>query len=326
MKLVIDAHILAKAFCLKDRECLKLTRELKRMVEITRSPLKIPKPRQSLKIFLSYKNIDEDRIWVEDTCKQLEASGHNVWCDSIRLLGGDRWEDIIVREINDADLFFAFLSEKAVKLEGCHHWEHSIALERQRKQPEGVRYVVPLVLGDFEIPTKFKQIHGVDMAGSDCWTKLEAVIDAKVEYVAEVANREAEKNLLYLCEDKTNGKSEVCKRYRRVCSDNLKVLEKWEKEVRKSGGFIQKPNVLSEGDIKKLRSLACRDVADEVFVGIARRSKADMVSELSSSGKCLNEHTGFACPTLEYMEGTLGIEVLSVSEAINRLQKIETTV
>jgi hypothetical protein len=97
-----------------------------------------------LKIFISYSHKDEDwRNLLAAHLAPLERAGLvQVWHDR-KLLGGDRFDDVIAGELNEADLVLLLVSADFINSEYCYGKELEQALLRER---QGTARVLPVIL------------------------------------------------------------------------------------------------------------------------------------------------------------------------------------
>lgn len=97
-----------------------------------------------LKVFVSYSHKDEDwRRLLATHLKPLERSGLiQVWHDR-KLLGGDRFDDVIDGRLEEADLVLLLVSADFINSDYCYGRELTRALERERN---GQTRVLPVIL------------------------------------------------------------------------------------------------------------------------------------------------------------------------------------
>jgi hypothetical protein len=76
---------------------------------------------------------------------------YKVWLDRKRLKGGDQWHFEIEEAIKRAALFLSCISFTSINNEGVHNEECGQALIRQRRQPLGRGFIIPVRLQQ-EVP------------------------------------------------------------------------------------------------------------------------------------------------------------------------------
>ncbi len=86
------------------------------------------------RVFISY--VRENSNEVQRLVHALEAREVDVWFDQTHLEVGDRWPDVIRREIAEGDFFIAcFSAELMNRTEGFVFEELTQAIERLRRRP-----------------------------------------------------------------------------------------------------------------------------------------------------------------------------------------------
>ncbi len=121
------------------------------------------------RVFISY--VRENCDTVQRLVQALEARGVDVWFDQTHLEVGDRWPDVIRREIAEGDFFIAcFSAELMNRTEGFVFEELTQAIERLRRRPTDKPWLLPVLLSDCEIPDRdigagatLRSIHHVEL-------------------------------------------------------------------------------------------------------------------------------------------------------------------
>lgn len=103
-----------------------------------------PASRPPIRVFFSYSHQDDKhRLRLEKALKLLEHQGLvDTWSDR-KLLGGDRWEEGIERELEQADLILFLVSDDFIASEFIWGKEMTRALEREKA---GEARVVPVIV------------------------------------------------------------------------------------------------------------------------------------------------------------------------------------
>jgi hypothetical protein len=104
-------------------------------------------------IFVSYAR--EDLNFAQKLAKALEAQGWSVWWDR-RIKSGDRFTEIISKELKDATCALTVWSRQSVDSRWVHD-EAEYALERKK--------LVPVLADDVDIPLGFRGVHAADLRG-----------------------------------------------------------------------------------------------------------------------------------------------------------------
>ncbi|API51110.1 hypothetical protein BMW22_05140 [Rhizobium leguminosarum] len=112
-------------------------------------------------VFVSYSRVDLP--FVERLVAFLKDAEASVWFDQTSLLPGRRWEDVIEDEIPNSRTFLVCLSKAAMARAGYFHVEQHRASDAALRIPPERLFVLPVLLGDCEIPRKFKQYHAVNL-------------------------------------------------------------------------------------------------------------------------------------------------------------------
>jgi hypothetical protein len=112
------------------------------------------------KAFISYSH--EDRDLATRVAEGLAAGGIEAWIDKWEILAGDSIIQKIFNEgLSGADYFVIILSPNSIKSNWVMH-ELDVALI---KRIEGVTRVIPLKVGEIEIPQALRPLRWIDMNG-----------------------------------------------------------------------------------------------------------------------------------------------------------------
>ena len=110
------------------------------------------------RIFISYSH--EDREFAERLVAALQEAGEEVWWDRWEILGGDSLIQKIFEEgLAQADAFVVVLSSESVKSKWVRQ-ELDVATVRKI---EGVTKIIPVVIGNVEIPSALRALLRIDM-------------------------------------------------------------------------------------------------------------------------------------------------------------------
>jgi len=109
--------------------------------------------------FISYVR-EHERIAL-DLAEKLRNSQINPLIDRYELKSGDNWEKKLEHLITkEANYFIYLLSHDLVnQAETVAYEEKDLALQRQRRVKEGLRFFLPLKIDDCEIPVELQELH-----------------------------------------------------------------------------------------------------------------------------------------------------------------------
>ena len=113
-------------------------------------------------VFISYSRVD--LAFVERLDAFLTDVGLSTWFDKKSLLPGQRWEDVIDDEIGNSKTFLTCLSKAGMDKRGYFHVEQHRASDAALRIPPDQLFILPVTLGDCEVPRKLRQYHIVNLA------------------------------------------------------------------------------------------------------------------------------------------------------------------
>ncbi len=115
------------------------------------------------KVFICHAS--ENKSFAASLYEKLEAAGLEPWLDKENLCGGDRWDEVIKQAINKEIDYFLVLQSKALenKGEGYVHKEIHEALERQKRFPFGIRFIIPLRFEDCGLLQELEHLQTIDL-------------------------------------------------------------------------------------------------------------------------------------------------------------------
>ncbi len=131
------------------------------------------------RIFISYAR--EDRQSADRLYSELEALGFEPWLDTVDLLPGARWKNVIKHAIKTSSHFMALMSSNSVTKRGYVQGELKKALEVLEEVPEDEIFIIPVRLDPCK-PThaKLKEPEWVDLFAS-----YEDALDRILKAIAE---------------------------------------------------------------------------------------------------------------------------------------------
>jgi TIR domain len=112
-------------------------------------------------VFLSYSRADE--AFVGRLNEFLNDAGLKTWFDKSNLHPGQRWEEVIEDEIPRSRTFLTCLSKAGLDRRGHFMVEQHLATQAALRIPPGELFIIPVLLGDCEIPRSFRQYHIVNL-------------------------------------------------------------------------------------------------------------------------------------------------------------------
>ena len=95
-----------------------------------------------VRLFLSYAR--EDFEAVSALYDRLEALGLRPWMDKRDLLPGQRWRDVIAREVKQCELVLVCLSPQSVDKRGFYQREIRAALDAWQEKRQDDIYLIPV--------------------------------------------------------------------------------------------------------------------------------------------------------------------------------------
>lgn len=329
MKLVIDSHILQEAFdqVSPNGEYLRLIKAISRKINSAKKSFESPGMLREVSIFLSYKDVESDRPWVRDTYRHLSKKYKrcNIWFAKESLRPAKEWEDQIAEAIEQADVFIVFFSSDSIPLTGWHLKEVQMALEKKKRPDCNDFSIFPVRLDKVNRPSELAPLQSIDLFPDDGIAKFDQAIRELIEPLDTISASEIRTYSLRLCEDSKVGLSDTYERYVQVTKDS-DPFKKWYSRLKNyhREAFYYKECSLLRQDRAKMKRLQCRPAADEVFIKIAHRAPAYLVSEAGLQKKCLNGHDAAECKTLQYFQKDMQAEkgVMSVANALAELSKL----
>lgn len=129
--------------------------------------------------FISYSRVNAP--FVEKLDAFLVDAGVTTWFDKKSLLPGQRWEDFIDDEIFNSKIFLTCLSKRGMNKKGYFHVEQHRAYEAALRIPPRQLFILPVTLGDCEIPKALRQYHTVNLADPGAIEQLLLSLSSAVE-------------------------------------------------------------------------------------------------------------------------------------------------
>ena len=127
-------------------------------------------------VFLSYAS--EDRNTVAKVYDLLaEDSRLALWFDQESLIGGENWEATITDRLSQVDFVVFFLSRQA-EADQNRFFQREIRLAQVRAEqlPVGQRFIIPVLLEEFQPKREFSEIHWVRLYDPDGMDQLKRAL------------------------------------------------------------------------------------------------------------------------------------------------------
>ena len=142
-------------------------------------------------IFLGYASEHENIA--RQVLNILEKDGDYVWVDKKSLIAGDCWD--VERHVaqKDAHLAIHLCSIEIIQRKGVVNREIRDSLDIQRDQPFGVPYLIPIKIGEFDMPDEFKDIHWINFNDPKFSEKIEASLDKRRRYLSSIEDKRTRK-------------------------------------------------------------------------------------------------------------------------------------
>ena len=105
-------------------------------------------------VFVSYA--DEDRSFVEKLKESLEISGIEIWFDKDKLEGGELFESVIKRNIENCSLFIPVISTHTLTDKSRFFWkEWNYAIDNLHSRPKDLPFIIPIIIDETSEQDKF---------------------------------------------------------------------------------------------------------------------------------------------------------------------------
>lgn len=112
-------------------------------------------------MFISYAR--EDFQIASELYDRLSFHGHKPWMDKRDLIGGAKWEDVLISKIRSSD-YFIFLSSKHSSLKrGMIQKEIRVAISQAEYMLNHDIYIIPIRLDESDVPDHFKKLQWIDI-------------------------------------------------------------------------------------------------------------------------------------------------------------------
>ncbi len=130
-----------------------------------------------MKVFLGYAS--EHVEIAKKVLGILREKGDLVWFDKDSLIGGDRWDVERLVAQREANLVVHLCSIEILKRPGVVNREIRDSLENDRDRPFGTTYLVPIKIGDFQMPSELEDKQWIHIDDSKFAEKLTASLEKR---------------------------------------------------------------------------------------------------------------------------------------------------
>jgi len=137
----------------------------------------------SIKIFLSY--VSKDYFHVKRVYERLKELGLFPWMDKENILGGEDWEQSILRAVHNSDFIVVFLSENSVNKRGFFQREVKLALKQWDYKLEDDIFLIPIKLNDCSVPESIKKFQWIDSSEENWFDKFVESIKIGAEKIGK---------------------------------------------------------------------------------------------------------------------------------------------
>lgn len=107
-------------------------------------------PNTRIRVFLSYAK--EDQATVKKLYDDLQAAGFEPWMDTVKLMPGQNWPQVIQQAIDVTDFILVNFSHRSVSKRGHFQCELRHALEVAERMPLDEVFLLPVRLSECDVP------------------------------------------------------------------------------------------------------------------------------------------------------------------------------
>ncbi len=124
----------------------------------------VPLPENSPTVFLCHCSDDSDRVAI--LADDLHQKGIDTWLDRHQIRGGDNWNNLIINVLEKQVDYVLVLQtpQMMARSESYYFMEIERALERQKKQADGIRFLVPCHLGKSKPMQRLEHLNYLDLS------------------------------------------------------------------------------------------------------------------------------------------------------------------
>jgi len=126
--------------------------------------------KHQLKVFLCHAS--EDKAAVRDLYDRLKKDGFAPWLDEKNLLPGQDWDFEVRKAVRNIDVVLVFLSRNSVTKTGYVQKEIRQAIDVADEQPQGTIFIIPVKLGNCDVPDRLSKLHWVDLFSENGYPRL----------------------------------------------------------------------------------------------------------------------------------------------------------
>ncbi len=122
-----------------------------------------PLPENSPTVFLCHCSDDGDKVAI--LADELRQKGIDTWLDRHQIRGGDNWDNLIINVLEKQVDYTVVLQtpQMMARSESYYFMEIETALERQKKQADGINFVIPCHLQSSDPMQRLSHLNYVDL-------------------------------------------------------------------------------------------------------------------------------------------------------------------
>ncbi len=134
---------------------------------------------EQLNVFLCYSF--EDNVSARKLYNQLSADDIMLWFEEEELLPGQDWELEITKAIRASDAAILCLSRDSVTKAGYIHKKIKHVFDVADEQPEGAIFIIPLKLGECDVPERLRHLYWVNYFEESGYRKLKRALQHRAK-------------------------------------------------------------------------------------------------------------------------------------------------
>jgi type I restriction enzyme M protein len=123
-----------------------------------------------LKVFICHGS--EDKPVIRELYSRLQGDGVKPWLDERDILPGQDWNAEIKRAARSSDCILVCLSSTSVGKSGYVQKEIKFALDVADEKPDGTIFIIPVKLGECDIPERLSRWQWVQFLQTDGYTNI----------------------------------------------------------------------------------------------------------------------------------------------------------
>jgi hypothetical protein len=134
-------------------------------------------------------HVHENAALARELATDLDAHGIDAWLDQLNLEPGARWDDDIVRRIEQVDYFIVLITTELAGRDKSYAFkELRLALEQERMYRSARRFIIPVLVGDAPMLDELRHLHQGPVRGGGQEEPVVLTSTSKVEVVQRLAS------------------------------------------------------------------------------------------------------------------------------------------